>query len=61
MKFYHAPRAVNPERVAMFLRAKGTLDAVELEEISIMEAAILPVADAGAGRLHTDHGEPGDL
>lgn len=37
MKFYHAPRAVNPERVAMFLRAKGKLDAVEIEEISIMK------------------------
>ncbi|MEL7451143.1 MAG: alpha/beta hydrolase, partial [Pseudomonadota bacterium] len=29
--------AVNPERVAMFLRAKGKLDAVEIEEISIMK------------------------
>lgn len=37
MKLYHAPKAVNPERVAMFLRAKGKLDAVEIEEISIMQ------------------------
>ena len=37
MKFYHAPMAVNPERVAMFLRAKGKLDAVEIEEVSIMK------------------------
>ena len=37
MKFYHAPRAVNPERVALFLRAKGKFDAVEIEEVSIMK------------------------
>lgn len=37
MKFYHSPRAVNPERVAMFLRAKGKFDDVELVEVSIMK------------------------
>lgn len=37
MKLYHSPRAPNPDRVTYFLRAKGKLDAVELEEISIME------------------------
>jgi len=37
MKLYHANRAPNPERVSFFLRAKGKLDAVEIEEISIMK------------------------
>ena len=37
MKLYHAPKAPNPERAVMFLRAKGRLDAVEIEEISIMD------------------------
>lgn len=37
MKLYHSPKAPNPERVVQFLRAKGKLDAVEVEEISIME------------------------
>lgn len=37
MKFYHAPRAVNPERVAMFLRAKGKFGDVDVQEISIMK------------------------
>ena len=37
MKLYHAPRAPNPERVVMFLRAKGRLDEVEIAEISIMK------------------------
>ena len=37
MKLYHSHRAPNPERVSFFLRAKGKLDAVEMEEISIMK------------------------
>ncbi|MEM7766671.1 MAG: glutathione S-transferase family protein [Pseudomonadota bacterium] len=37
MKLYHAPKAVNPERVVHFLRAKGRLDTVEIEQVSIME------------------------
>lgn len=37
MKLYHAPKAPNPERAVMFLRAKDRLDAVEIEEISIMK------------------------
>ena len=37
MKLYHSPRAPNPERVVMFMRAKGMLDKVELEEVSIMK------------------------
>ncbi|MEL6473313.1 MAG: glutathione S-transferase family protein [Pseudomonadota bacterium] len=37
MKFYHAPKAVNPERVALFLKAKGQEGAVEIEEVSIMK------------------------
>jgi len=37
VKLYHTPKAPNPERVALFLRAKGRLDAVEIEEISIMD------------------------
>lgn len=37
MKLYHSPKAPNPERAVMFLRAKGKLDAVEIEEISIMK------------------------
>lgn len=37
MKLYHAPKAPNPERVVYFLRAKGKLDAVDIEEISIMK------------------------
>ena len=37
MKLFHAPRAINPERTFHFLKAKGKLDAVEIEEISIMK------------------------
>jgi len=37
MKLYHSPMAPNPDRVIYFLRAKGKLDAVELEEVSIMK------------------------
>lgn len=37
MKLYHSRRAPNPERVSFFLRAKGKLDAVEIEEVSIMK------------------------
>lgn len=37
MKLYHSPKAPNPERVVQFLRAKGKLDAVEVEELSIMD------------------------
>ena len=37
MKLYHAPRAINPERAVHFLKAKGQLDSVEIEEISIMK------------------------
>ena len=37
MKLYHSPAAPNPDRVIYFLGAKGKLDAVELEEISIMK------------------------
>lgn len=37
MKLYHSPMAPNPDRVVYFLRAKGKLDAVDLEEISIMK------------------------
>ena len=37
MKLYHSPQAPNPDRVVYFLRAKGKLDAVELEEVSIMK------------------------
>jgi len=37
MKLYHSTRAPNPERVSFFLRAKGKLDAVQIEEISIMK------------------------
>lgn len=37
MKLYHSPQAPNPERVTQFLKAKGKLDAVEIEEISIMK------------------------
>lgn len=37
MKLYHSPQAPNPDRAVYFLRAKGKLDAVELEEISIMQ------------------------
>jgi glutathione S-transferase len=36
MKLYHSPMAPNPDRVVFFLRAKGKLDAVDLEEVSIM-------------------------
>ena len=39
MKLYQTPQAPNPDRVIFFLRAKGRLDEVELEEISIMEQA----------------------
>ena len=37
MKLYHSPMAPNPDRVVYFLRAKGKLDAVELQEVSIMQ------------------------
>lgn len=37
MKLYQAPGAINPDRVVYFLRAKGALDKVELEEISIVK------------------------
>lgn len=37
MQLYHSPKAPNPERAVMFLRAKGKLDQVEIKEISIME------------------------
>ncbi|MDJ0920670.1 MAG: glutathione S-transferase N-terminal domain-containing protein [Henriciella sp.] len=37
MKLYHAPKAVNPERTYNFLKLKGKLDAVEIQEISIMQ------------------------
>ncbi|MEM5517363.1 glutathione S-transferase family protein [Henriciella sp. AS95] len=37
MKLYHSPQAPNPERVVKFLKAKGKLDAVEIEELSIMK------------------------
>jgi glutathione S-transferase len=37
MKLYHSPQAPNPDRVVYFLRAKGKLDAVDLEEVSIMQ------------------------
>ncbi len=37
MKLYHSPMAPNPDRVVFFLRAKGKLDAVEIEEVSIMQ------------------------
>ncbi|MEL7128324.1 MAG: glutathione S-transferase N-terminal domain-containing protein, partial [Pseudomonadota bacterium] len=37
MKLYHAPKAPNPERAVMFLRAKGRLHEVEIEEISIIK------------------------
>ena len=37
MKLYHTPNAPNPDRVTFFLRAKGKLDAVELEEVSILK------------------------
>lgn len=37
MKLYHSPMAPNPDRVVFFLRAKGKLDAVTLEEVSIMK------------------------
>ena len=37
MQLYHTPKAPNPERSVMFLRAKGRLDDVEIKEISIME------------------------
>ena len=37
MKLYHSPQAPNPERVVNFLKAKGKLDAVEIEELSIMK------------------------
>ncbi|MEM9668765.1 MAG: glutathione S-transferase [Pseudomonadota bacterium] len=39
MKLYQTPKAPNPDRVVFFLRAKGRLDDVDLEEISIMEQA----------------------
>ncbi len=37
MKLYQSPKAPNPDRVVFFLRAKGKLDAVEMQEISIMD------------------------
>lgn len=37
MKLYHSPLAPNPDRVIYFLRAKGKLDAVDVEEIQIMK------------------------
>jgi glutathione S-transferase len=37
MKLYHSPMAPNPDRVVFFLRAKGKLNAVDLEEVSIMK------------------------
>ena len=37
MKLYHSPQAPNPERVTNFLKAKGKLGDVEIEEISIMK------------------------
>ena len=37
MKLYHSPKAPNPERVTNFLKVKGKLDAVEVEELSIMK------------------------
>ena len=37
MKLYHTPKAVNPERSYTFLKVKGQLDAVEIEEVSIMK------------------------
>ncbi|OYW85816.1 MAG: glutathione S-transferase, partial [Hyphomonas sp. 32-62-5] len=37
MKLYHSPMAPNPDRVVYFLRAKGKLDQVELQEVSIMQ------------------------
>lgn len=37
MKLYHSPMAPNPDRVVYFLRAKGKLDTVDLEEVSIMK------------------------
>lgn len=36
MKLYHTTRAPNPERVICFLRAKGVLDKVETEDISLI-------------------------
>ena len=39
MKLYNTPKAPNPNRVTFFLRAKGKLDEVDLEDISIMEQA----------------------
>ncbi|MCF6329510.1 MAG: glutathione S-transferase family protein [Henriciella sp.] len=37
MKLYHSPRAPNPERVTLFLKAKNKLDAIDIQEIAIME------------------------
>jgi glutathione S-transferase len=37
MKLYHSPKAPNPDRVVFFLRANGKLQAVDLEEVSIMK------------------------
>jgi len=44
MKLYHSTRAPNPERVVFFLRAKGVLDKIELEEVSIMKGEHLSKA-----------------
>ncbi len=64
MKLYHSPKAVNPERVVNFLRLKGKLEAVEIEDISIMKAehkqpayrALSPYAQVPA--LILDDGTP---
>lgn len=37
MKLYHTPHAVNPERVAMFLKVKNKLDTVDIVHIGIMK------------------------
>lgn len=37
MKLYQSPKAPNPDRVVFFLRAKGKLEAVDMQEISIMD------------------------
>ena len=44
MKLYHSTRAPNPERVVFFLRAKGILDKVDLEDVSIMKGEHLSEA-----------------
>ena len=37
MKLYQAPGAPNPDRVIFFLKAKGILDKVDLQEVSIVK------------------------